>query len=177
MKNTTINLARALIAVGVAALLVLGSTSTASAERRDKPTTVSMSGSGPWVANDGGDIVVAGPADVLDWHNGDHLPATLTATMHPEGGTLPEPGTCKPASASFVVDGDRFADTTMVGTGTLCAVVVPVAPWIVIQEFQGIYEITEAGRRNLLGEDGSFSMSLLQIGWGTAHATSVIPGA
>lgn len=173
--NTTITTStRVLLALGVAALVTLAATTSAGAKPLYSPSTVEVGGGGQWTTSDDGDIIVTGPALVLDWRKGDRLPATLTATLEPADGTLPEPDTCEPASATFIVEGERYA-MTMAGVGTVCAVVVPFAPWVVTQEFDGIYTIIDSSRHTLRGDDGSFSLTLTQTGYASAHATDFIP--
>lgn len=175
MNTSIITSTRVLPALGVAALLTLAATTTAGATPLYSPSTVEVGGGGPWAASDDGDILVTGPALVLDWRKGDRLPATLTATLQPADGTLPEPDTCEPATATFIVEGERYATMTMAGAGTVCAVVVPFAPWIVTQEFDGIYTIIDSPRHTLRGDEGSFSLTLTQTGYASAHATDYIP--
>ena len=88
------------------------------------------------------------------------LPGTFTAVLSPADGTLPEPETCEPATATFTVEGERRIGLTLVGEGEVCGTYPQLPTYTGTHVFTGRYEVVDAERRRLPGTDGFFEVRL-----------------
>lgn len=164
--------AGALAGTGLATVLILGAPHPAGA----MPTSTLFVGGGGIAQIDGdGTVLVEGPALVQDKHLRDLLDATIVATMAPADGALPTIGECEPAAASFVVDGERDADMTLVSNGTVCRVQHPLFPAYVTLEFDGLHDVVEAKRPQLRLTTGTMSITVGPGGFTSLHADSFVP--
>lgn len=157
-------------AVGLALTLGVGQPVGAA------PTSALFVGGGGIAQVDStGAVVVEGPALVQDKHLREMLDATIRATMAPTEGALPDVGECKPASATFVVDGERDADMTLTSQGTVCRVQNSFFPAYITVEFDGLHEVVETKRPQLRGVTGSLSVTITPGGFTSLHADSFVP--
>jgi hypothetical protein len=159
-------------ALGLAAVLTLG---VGDAVDAAPASTLFVGGGGIAQVDDTGVVVVEGPALVQDKQLRDMLDATIRATMSPTVGELPAIGECKPASATFVVEGERDADMTLASQGTVCRVQNPFFPAYVTVEFDGLHEVVDAKRPQLRGATGSLSITVTPGGFTSLHADSFVP--
>jgi hypothetical protein len=158
--------------VSLAAALAVGPGGPVTAA----PTTALFVGGGGIAVHDGnGAIAVEGPGLVQDKHLRDMLDATIRATMATTEGELPDVGECKPATATLVVDGERDADMTLTGNGTVCRVQNPSFPTYVTIEYDGLHHVVEAKRPRLRGVGGSLSITVTPGGFTSVHADSFVP--
>jgi hypothetical protein len=169
--SRTIHPKRTAAALGLAAVFTLGTVSPVAAA---STPTLFVGGGGPAVA-DGNGLVVEGPALVQDKHGRDMLDATIRATMVAADGSLPAVDECEPATATFVVEGERDADMTLRGQGTVCTVRNAFFPAYVTVEFDGQHQIVEAKRPQLRGTIGSLSVTVTPGGFTSLYADSVVP--
>jgi hypothetical protein len=141
-----------------------------------KPASTLFVGGGGIATNDGhGTVTVEGPALVQDKHFRTMLDATIRATMTVPDGSLPAIGECESAIATFVVDGERDADMTLISDGTVCYFQHPNFPTYTALEFDGFHEVIEAKRPQLRGTTGSMSMTVSPAGFTSLHADSFVP--
>ena len=164
-------------AVALGGLLTLTVAGAAAAVGRAGDVYTVGGGGIATVDADGSAVLTDGPALVSDRHLRDQLDATLDVVLAAADGSLPAPDTCEPASATFVVEGERDADMTLVGSGEVCAVRNPFAPSFVSQEFNGQHVVTDAKRPGLEGDHGSFRVTVTSGGFTSAYATSFVPTA
>ena len=157
-------------AVGLALTLGVGQPVAAAAT-----SALFVGGGGIAQVDSTGAVVVEGPALVQDKQLREMLDATIRATMAPTEGALPAVGECKPASATFVVDGERDADMTLASQGTVCRVQNSFFPAYVTVEFDGLHEVVEAKRPQLRGGTGSMSITITPGGFTSLHADSFVP--
>ena len=103
------------------------------------------------------------------------LDAPIRATMAPTEGALPAIGECKPASTTFVVDGEHDAEMTLTSQGTVCRVQNSFFPAYVTVEFDGLHQVVEAKRPQLRGGTGTLSITITPGGFTSLHADSFVP--
>ena len=176
--NRTIHRRRVLRVAGACAAGMLGIGAGAPVAAEPAWTsTLFVGGGGLAVSNDDGTTVVEGPGLVHDKHLRLMLDATIHATMAPADGTLPAVDGCEPASATFVVDGERDADMTLTSQGPVCRVRNPFFPAYVTVEFDGQHQVVSAKRPQLRGETGSLSMTITPGGFTSLHADSFVPSS
>ncbi len=103
--------------------------------------------------------VVDGAAAVSGQMDGRPYSGAYTATLTAADGSLPEPGECEPASATFHLDSrvGRFLDVA--ATGDVCGEFVQL-PYITTHAFVGRYDVTGSTKQNVLGTDGWFEIRL-----------------
>jgi hypothetical protein len=159
-------------AVGLAAVVTLGVGSPVAATAT---SALFVGGGGIAEVDSTGAVIVEGPALVQDKQLRDMLDATIHATMAPTDGPLPAVGECTPASATFVIDGERDADMTLTSDGTVCRVQNSYFPAYVTVEFDGLHEVVEAKRPQLRGVTGSLSITVTPGGFTSLHADSFVP--
>ncbi len=94
----------------------------------------------------------------------------VNAVLTPDDGTLPDPETCEPASATITVTGDHRVAMKLVGTGSVCGFYPQEPTSIVTQVFTGRYDVVEARRTKVLGTDGFFEIRLANNGSASAFA-------
>jgi hypothetical protein len=164
----------AAVALAVASVLALGSVNPAAAAPSETPT-LSVGGGGNAVADGNGTVVVEGTALVQDKHLRDMLDATIRATMAAADGSLPAVDECEPATATFVIDGQRDADLTLSGPGTVCTVRNSFFPAYITVEFDGQHQVVDAKRPQLRGTTGSFSIAITPGGFTSLYADSFVP--
>jgi hypothetical protein len=166
---TRVHCTRALAVLGVAATSTLGF-GVAGAEARVPKPVLQVDGGTSYTINGAGDAVVTGPAEVEFRHTG-ILPATITATLSPDDGTLPEPETCEPATAKFIVTGDAGrVDMRLRGKGEVCGEFPQPPTSIVTHVFTGRYHVIDARRDALLGTNGFFEVRLATDNLASAFA-------
>lgn len=169
MKTSKRSLTRAAAVLGITAAAALASFAPAGAAPT-KSTGLYVTGVGTYTTTAAGDAVVTAPAGVYLRSSADAIPATMTATLSPVDGTLPEPETCEPANATIVVEGGRKASMTLVGTGNVCGKYPQQPTSVVTQVFTGRYDVVDADVRRLVGTDGFFEIRLGLGGIGSAFA-------
>lgn len=76
-----------------------------------------------------------------------------TATLAADDGSLPEPGTCEPATATLVVDPPRRPLLSLAAVGVVCGEHVTTT-WKATHRFTGRYEVVASSRRKIRGTDG-----------------------
>jgi hypothetical protein len=159
-------------AVGLAAVVTLAVGDPVAAA----PTSALFVGGGGLAQVDAaGSVLVEGPGLVQDKHLREMLDATIRATMATADGTLPALGTCEPATATFVVDGERDSDMTLVSQGTVCHTQHPSVPAYIAIEFDGRHEVVEAKRPQLRGVTGSLAITMSTGGFTSLYADSFVP--
>ncbi len=160
--------------LGVATVLALGVSNPVAAEPAGT-ATLYVGGGGVAEVDGTGAVVVEGPALVQNKHLRDMLDATIRATMTAVDGTLPDVDKCEPASATFLVDGERDSDMTLTSQGTVCRVRNAFFPAYITVEFDGQHDVVEAKRPQLRGVTGSLSMTITPGGFTSLHADSFVP--
>jgi len=162
-------------AVALGGLLTLALAAPAAAGGNGATDVFTVGGGGIYtVADDGSVVLDQGQALVTDRRVREMLDATLSVVLATDDGTFPEPDACEPASATFVVEGQRDVAMTLEGTGTYCARRHPVFPTFVERRFEGRYVVTDAKRPMLRGDEGTFSVTL-SGGFMAASTSSFIP--
>ena len=145
-------------AFALAAAATIGPIATAGAA--PKPV-LQLDGGTSYTLNAGGDAVVTGPVEVTFRRGDEFLPATITATLKPLDGTLPEPETCEPARARFVVSSaPGRTGMRLVGKGEVCGEFPQPPTSVVTHVFTGRYKVAQAQRGALVGTDGFFEIRL-----------------
>ena len=86
-----------------------------------------------------------------------------TATLSADDGSLPEAGTCEPATATLHVTGPRGKYLDLAATGEVCGT-WPDATYVVTHDFTGRYEVTASSARRLRGTDGWIGIVLATEG-------------
>jgi hypothetical protein len=124
---------------------------------------VDLNGAGTYVIRNDGSAALAGTA------SGEPYDGSYEAALTPADGTLPEAGTCEPATASLRVAGahQRFVELT--AGGRVCGQYLQ-PPNIVTHVFTGRYGITAASRRPLVGTDGFLEVRLVVDGRASVFA-------
>jgi hypothetical protein len=138
------------VSVGALALIAVAVPTEAHAAGR---TRIDVGGPGTFVIAADGSATVS--ADVTGRPFGGASVTVLAA----DDGSLPEPGACEPATATFQVAGDGRDRLEMTATGDVCGEYVQL-PYIVTHAFTGRYTVTDASKRNLVGTDGFFEVRL-----------------
>lgn len=144
--------------VVVAAGVLLTAVSAVSAEAA-RPPMVDLRGAGlgSYVIDDGGAARLSGSV------TGAPFGGTYTATLAATDGSLPEPGSCEPATATVNVVGSRARHLQLTGSGQVCGEWTD-ATYVVTHRFAGRYEVTAASARRLRGTDGWYSLILATQG-------------
>lgn len=141
------------IAVVAAGLLltVLGAVPAQAA----RPPMIDLRGAGL------GSYVVdgAGAARLSGSVTGAPFDGTYTATLAANDGSLPDPGSCEPATAIVDVVGSRDRHLQLTGSGSVCGEWTD-ATHVVTHPFVGRYEVTAASARRLRGTDGWYTLIL-----------------
>ncbi|MGZ4727080.1 MAG: hypothetical protein ACXWB2_05125 [Acidimicrobiales bacterium] len=161
---------RTLAVVGVAALVTLGSVSPASARPRPVQAVYLDAYSTTSTTDEQGSTSFTTDGEVSVRLHGALLPATVTAVLTPDDGTLPDSESCEPASASITVTGANRVAMQLVGTGTVCGAYPQEPTSIVTQVFTGRYDVVEARRAKVRGTDGFFEIRLADDGSASAFA-------
>ena len=155
MHITRAHCTRALAVVGLVATSTLG-LGVAGAQARVPKPVLQVDGGSSYTLSPAGDAVVTGPAEVEFRHTG-----ILPATLSPDDGTLPEPETCEPATAKFVVTGDAGrVDMRLRGKGEVCGEFPQPPTSIVTHVFTGRYHVIDARRDARIGTNGFFQVRL-----------------
>jgi len=158
--TTSTNVRRALVLLGAAVLTSAVAAPSASAAARP---AIDMQGTGTYTNEADGSVTVRGTIANRPFSG------QFTAVLAADDGTLPEPGVCKPATASIRAVGAHRQFLEATGTGTVCGHWVQL-PYIVTESFTGRYTVSDASNRRLeqtdgfievrLGDDGSASAGL-----------------
>ena len=151
---------RTLAVAGIAALVTLGAVSPASAQPRPVQAVYLDAYSTTSTTDDHGSTSFTTEGGVSFRRRAALLPATITAVLTPDDGSLPEPETCEPAAATITVTGAHRVGMTLVGTGTVCGFYPQEPTSIVTQVFTGRYDVVRAQRAKPLGTDGFFEIRL-----------------
>lgn len=151
---------------GLLGLVVAGLASLAVAQPAGAGTryAVEFNGIGTYAVNDGAaefvGVTTGRPVD------GDHVGRLSAAD-----GTLPVPGECEPADATFRVDGAKGRFLDMGISGTVCGLWVGTGN-VVTHAFTGRY-LVEAGKpKRFVGTDGFFEIRLTDDGRAVVFAIS-----
>jgi hypothetical protein len=152
---------RTLLGVGAIAIATLATTLPADAAPKPKPPRFLVDGGGTYTVDATGAAVVTGDAEFVHGKGRrGPLPGTFTAVLSPADGTLPEPETCEPATATITVEGDKRIGLTLVGDGEVCGIFPQLPTYTGTHVFTGRYEVVDAERRRLPGTDGFFEIRL-----------------
>ncbi len=143
-------------AVVAGALLVA---TTATAAGATPPPRIDLRGAevGSFVLDDAGSARLAGTVTGRPFDGG------YTATLSADDGSLPEPGSCEPATATLHVTGPRGKYVDLAATGEVCGT-RPDATYVVTHDFTGRYDVTASSARNLRGTDGWIGIVLATEG-------------
>jgi hypothetical protein len=138
------------LTLGALALAAVALPATAEAAGRAR---IDVGGPGTFVIEADGSATVS--ADVTGRPFGGSSVTVLAA----DDGSLPEPGSCEPATATFHLAGAGREYLDVTATGDVCGEFVQL-PYIVTHVFTGRYTVTDASKRNLVGTDGFFEVRL-----------------
>ena len=146
------------IALAVASMIAIAA-QPASAGRSGNDPEIQLDGRSTYTLEPDGDVEVSAPGEIWFAKSRNGQPVTIDARLVVDDGTLPEPGTCEPASATFVLIGERRSNVDLGGAGSVCG------KWtgpnsVVTHLFTGRYDVTDADRRKLIGTDGFFQFGL-----------------
>jgi hypothetical protein len=150
------NLPTKTIAVAAGALLLAGTTATAASAAKPR-IDLRGEGLGSFVLDDAGTAHLGGEVTGIPFGG------AYTATLAAADGSLPEPGTCEPASGTLEVDGPRRKHLELAAAGEVCGEWTD-ATYVVTHRFTGGYEVVASSKRRLLGTDGWISLVLATEG-------------
>ena len=136
--------------VGAVALVAIAIPATAHAGERAR---IDIGGPGTFV------MQADGSASVSATVTGRPFGGSSATVLAADDGSLPAPGDCEPATATFRVTGAGRDSLAMTATGDVCGEWVQL-PYIVTHSFTGRYTVTDASKRNLVGTDGFFEVRL-----------------
>jgi hypothetical protein len=124
-----------------------------------RPPVIDLHGHGlaSYVIDDAGTARLSGAV------TGAPFDGTYTATLAATDGSLPEPGSCEPATATVNVVGSRLRHLELTGSGRVCGEWTD-ATYVVTHRFVGRYEVTASSARRLLGTDGWYTLILATEG-------------
>ena len=137
-------------------LLVAATAAQASAAR---PPQVDLRGAtlGSYAVDDAGTARLAGSL------TGKPFDGSYTATLAAADGSLPEAGTCEPATATLHLTGTRSRHLDLTATGEVCGE-WPSPTYVVTHDFTGTYVVDGASAKRLRGTDGWIGIVLATEG-------------
>jgi hypothetical protein len=110
----------------------------------------------------------AGTAHLAGAVTGDPFDGTYAATLAAADGSLPEPGSCEPATATLSVTSAKRS-MHLDATGEVCGEFTD-ATYVVTHSFVGRYDVADATPRRLKGTDGWISFILATEGRANVEA-------
>ena len=146
---------RKLFALAVLVVAVVLAT-VAPASAAGKPR-VDFDGHGTYSVASDGSAALAGAG------TGDPFDAAYTTTLAASDGTLPDPGTCEPGTATVTLEGSRGRFLELVATGDLCGKHLQ-PPYVETHRFTGRYDVVSSWQKRFLGSDGFLQVSLFTEG-------------
>ena len=149
-------------AVVTGALLVAATATPAEAARRP---VIDLRGAavGSFATDDAGTAHLTGTVTGLPFDG------TYTATLAADDGSLPEAGTCEPATATLSVTGSRDRQLELTAAGEVCGT-WPSPTYVVTHDFTGRYVVTDASAKRLRGIDGWIGVILATEGRANVEA-------
>jgi hypothetical protein len=160
------------LAIGVAALGDW-TTDVDAAERRPRPPSFTLNGTGTWQIRPSiGDVAVNGTGSISSPHGRRGRSVLIAAVLQTDDRTLPAPGDCEPADATATAYGARGVDLTLIGRGELCGTVSQPPTTIVSHVFTGTFEVygNDTRPRHLEGVDGFYEVRLADNGTASVFA-------
>ena len=103
----------------------------------------------------------AGSAVVTAEVTGRPFGGSSTTVLSAADGSLPAPGDCEPATATFSLAGGGRDALELTASGNVCGKYVQL-PYIVTHVFTGRYTVSDASKRGLVGTDGFFEVRLAE---------------
>jgi hypothetical protein len=158
----TSGLFAALITALMGALLAVATAAPATAAR---PPAVDLRGDGlgSYTLDDAGTALLSGAVA------GKPFDGAYTARLASSDGSLPDPGTCEPATATLRVTARRHRFLELAATGEVCGMWTDTT-YTVTHSFVGSYVVTGASTRRLRCSDGWISIILTTEGGANVEA-------
>ncbi len=157
MKTTAIPTGRALAAVA-ASLVALVVTADAGAAAKRPP--IDALAVGTHVVSDDGSVEI----DAVTVSYAVPYTGPVRATLTPDDGSLPDPGACEPARATYRLDGEKGRHLEVASVGTVCGTWTQTGVSGTGHVYTGRYRVVSSSPKRFERTDGFHDVRLSDTG-------------